>query len=249
VAAGFGQQQCAGCVIPGQGAPEHGEVLASLRDGGIFRAGAHHRWSDFGNPGAAALDLIAQVRRQEAHRYAAAQGLGRGDCRGSTDRSAIQACAATQLGNRHRVIDGGVDPRGKRHMPLDQRHHHREARIARDEVRGAVERIDEPDRLVLQQQIEPGRIGGNTFFANDQRARHQRAQFARQECFGGVIDLRHHLARRFLGDVGGGKGSEARQDEICGGGPDHLCDGVRKRQRAAQQGIPLRSRQTSASSR
>ena len=63
--------------------------------------------------------------------------------------------------------DRVMDPAHRRLAVADERDHDGEDRLARGEIRRAVDRVDEPDRRIAGKRIEHRGIGSDGFLADD----------------------------------------------------------------------------------
>ena len=93
---------------------------------------------------------------------------------------------------------------------LAQRDHDPEGRLARGEIVGPVDRVDDPAQRIAQ-PVEPGRIGVGRFLADNRRIGQQPGQPFGQDQFGFAVGNRHHVVRRLGVDFVGGKRLVARQ--------------------------------------
>ena len=100
-------------------------------------------------------------------------------------------------GQRHgAVIAHGVEDKpGPHPVFLHQRGHHAEQRQLGGEIRGAVDRVQNPHAPGLSQALQPGRAFGHSLLADNIIAGKQRPQARVQRALGRFIRHRHRVER------------------------------------------------------
>ncbi len=121
------------------------------------------------------------------------------------------------------VARGGVGPGGDHGAAVGEGHQGAEAVVAVDELTGAVDRVDDPDRGVALERLVDRRVGVHGLLADHHGAGQQRAEVLGEPQLGEPVGVRHQVVRAaLLVHLVRGEAAEAGQDLGRGGLADRL---------------------------